>query len=395
MKIAGCFLALVFACLAPAARAGEAEAKPKGKPKPGKKADAKPDPKAEPEGKADSGAKYDDRVVFDQLRRATSAAWQLIPNSRWALTKPKAFDDKRLTGQLAELGRAVKVLEGAAKKKDDPEALVAHRNNVKKRIGAFLAEMGEYKKAYAAAAAAEKELARLKKSSPRSGRRNNRNRNNRNDRNAMRRWSDSVTKARKKAEAATLAMNQRYVRAQMLCRAVVSTLASIRSSVRRIYETVIEKPVEVEFLVEVPAGFSKKAAKSAARGGGSSRSSLLEGSACTAEDFRRAVVHKERAFLEGLAGRMVLWRVLAVEAVTESGGRLTSRAMVRGSQTTFEFPPGRTPDGFRPGSSLLVAGEVHEVRGEWCVRVIGWGPWGKVEGGGAMNLCTWPEVEGE
>ncbi|MHC4504920.1 MAG: hypothetical protein ACYTFI_16575, partial [Planctomycetota bacterium] len=294
-----------------------------------------------------------------------------------------------------ELGRAVKVLEGAAKKKDDPEALVAHRNNVKKRIEAFLAEMGEYKKAYAAAAAAEKELARLKKSSPRSGRRNNRNRNNRNDRNAMRRWSDSVTKARKKAEAATLAMNQRYVRAQMLCRAVVSTLASIRSSVRRIYETVIEKPVEVEFLVEVPAGFSKKAAKSAARGGGSSRSSLLEGSACTAEDFRRAVVHKERAFLEGLAGRMVLWRVLAVEAVTESGGRLTSRAMVRGSQTTFEFPPGRTPDGFRPGSSLLVAGEVHEVRGEWCVRVIGWGPWGKVEGGGAMNLCTWPEVEGE
>jgi len=383
MRIAGPFLALVFACLAPAAAAGEAEAKPK----------AKPDPKKEPEGKADSGPKYDDRVIFEQLRRASAAAWQLIPNSRWALTKPKAFDDKRLTGQLAELGKAVKVLEGAAKKKDDPEALVAHRARIKKGIEAFLAEMAEYKKAYAAAAAAEKELARLKKSSPRSGRRNNRN--NRNDRNEMRRWSDSVTKARKKAETAKLAMNQRYVRAQAMCRAVVSTLTSIRSSVRRIYETVIEKPVEIEFLVEVPAGRSKEAAKRAGRGGGSSRSSLLEGSACTAEDFRRAVVHKERAVIEGLKGRMVLWRVLPIEGVKESGGRLTSRAMVGGSQTTFEFPPGRTPDGFRPGSSLLVAGEVREVRGEWTVRVIGWGPWGKVEAGGAMNLCTWPEAEGE
>jgi len=380
MRIAALFLAFVFACLAPASQAGEAEAKPKGKPKPGKK--------AEPEGKTDAGPKYDDRVVFEQLRRASSVAWQLIPNSRWALTKPKAFDDKRLTGQLAELGKAVKVLDGAAKKKDDPEALVAHRARIKKGTEAFLAEMAEYKKAYAAAAAAEKELARLKKSSPRSGRRNNRD--NRNDRNEMRRWSDSVTKARKTAQTATLAMNQRYVRAQAMCRAVVSTLTSIRSSVRRIYETVIEKPVEIEFLVEVPAGFSKKAAKRAARGGGSSRSSLLEGSACTAADFRRAVVHKERAFVEGLKGRMVLWRVLPIEGVKESGGRLTSRAMVGGSQTTFEFPPGRTPDGFRPGSSLLVAGEVREVRGEWTVRVIGWGPWGKVEAGGAMNLCTWP-----
>ncbi len=378
MRIAGPFLALVFACLAPAARAGEAEAKP------GKKA------------KPDSGTKYDDRVIFEQLRRATAAAWQLIPNSRWAVTKPKAFDDKRLTGQLAELGKAVKVLEGAAKKKDDPEALVAHRDRVKKRIEAFLAEMAEYKKAYAAAVAAEQELARLKKSSPRSGRRNNRNnRNNRNDRNEMRRWSDSITKARKKAEKATLAMKQRYVRAQVMCRAVVSTLTSIRSSVRRIYETVIEKPVEIEFLVEVPAGRSKEAGKRAGRGGGSSRSALLEGSACTAKDFRRAVVHKERAFIEGLKGRMVLWRVLPTEAVKESGGRLTSRAMVGGSQTTFEFPPGRTPDGFRAGASILVAGQVREVRGEWTVRVIGWGPWGKVEAGGAMNLCTWPEVGGE
>lgn len=99
--------------------------------------------------------------------------------------------------------------------------------------------------------------------------------------------------------------------------------------------------------------------------------------------------------MEGLTGRMVLWRVLPIEAVKESGGRLTSRAMVGGSPMTFEFPPGRTPDGFRAGSSLLVAGEVREVRGEWTVRVIGWGPWGKVEAGGAMNLCTWPEVEGE
>lgn len=395
MRIATLFLAFVFACLAPAARAGEAEAKPKGKPKPGEKtepgskADAKPDPKAEPEGKADSGPKYDDRVVFEQLRRASAAAWQLIPNSRWALTKPKAFDDKRLTGQLAELGKAVKVLDGAAKRKDDPEALLAHRDKVKKRIEAFLAEMAEYKKAYAAAAAAEKELARLKKSSPRSRRRGNQ----RNNRNEMRRWTDSVTKAREKAKKLTLEMNRRYVRAQALCRAVVSTLASIRSSVRRIYETVIEKPVEIEFLVEVPAGRSKEAGKRAGRGGGTSPSSLLEGSACTAEDFRRAVVGKERAFIEGLKGRMVLWRVLPIEAVTESGGRLTSRAMVGGSPTTFEFPPGRTPDGFRAGASLLVAGEVREVRGEWTVRVIGWGPWGKVEGGGAMNLCTWPEVE--
>jgi hypothetical protein len=395
MRIAGPFLALVLGCLAPAARAGEAEAKPKGEPKPGKK--AKADPKTEREGKADSGPKYDDRVIFEQLRRASAAAWQLIPNSRWALTKPKAFDDKRLTGQLAEFGKAVKILEGALKRKDDPEALVAQRSKVKKRIEAFLAEMGEYKKAYAAAAAAEQELARLKKSSPRSRRRNNQrnNRNNRNDRNEMRRWSDSITKARKKAETATLEMNRRYVRAQALCRAVASTLASIRSSVRRIYETVIEKPVEVEFLVEVPAEQPGKPSARGRLGGDQSRSALLEGSACTAESFRRAVGHEERAFLEGLGWRMVLWRVIPIEAVKESGGRLTSRAMVGGSPTTFEFPPAPTPDGFRPGSSLLVAGEVREVRGEWSVRVIGWGPWGKVEAGGAMNLCTWPEPEPE
>ena len=378
MRIAGCFLALVFACLAPAAPAGEAEAKPKARPK-----DA-------PE--ADSGPKYDDRVVFDELRKASALAWQLIPNSRWALARPKAFDDKRLTGQLAELGKAVKVLEEVLKRKDQPEALVAHRKTVKKRTEAFLAEMPEYKKAYAAAAEAEKELARLKKSAPRSRRRGNQ-RNNRNDWNEYRRWADSVTKARKKAETLTLEMKRRYVRAQALCRAIVSMLASIRSSVRRIYETVIEKPVEIEFLVEVPAGRSEEASARAGRGGDPSRSALLEGSACTAKAFRRAVVHKDRAFIEGLGGRMVLWRVIPIEAVKKADDRLTSRAMVGGSPTTFEFPPGRTPDGFGVGMSLLVAGEVREVRGEWTVRVIGWGPWGKVEAGGAMNLCTWPDPE--
>ena len=276
--------------------------------------------------------------------------------------------------------------------KDQPEAILVHRRNVKKRIETFLAEMEAYKKAYAAAAEAERELARLKKSSPRPGRKGDQRANERE----YRRWTDSIDRARKRARTLSPEMSRRYVRAVAACGGIVSTLASIRASVRRIYELVFEKPGEIEFLVALPEEEPGGPARAAGRSDparAKAAGAALEGSACTAEAFRKAVRRNDRDFLAGLEGRIVLWRVMPVRPARESGDRLTVRVMAAGSPVTVELPRRTRAASLGVGSSILVAGEVRHGRDEWIVHAVGWGAWSEVAAGGAMNLCEWPEAD--
>lgn len=372
MRALGLLLPFVLVLFGPSASAGEAD--------PGADAGSGPE------------RKFDDRVVFEQARRSAAALGKLIPSGRDVAGKTKAFDDKRLVARLKELSDILKAVDESLKMKDEPEAIVNHRRTVKKRIEAFLAEMEAYKKAYGPAAEAERELARLKMSSPRMGRQGNR-KNNQND---YKRWVDDLVRARKRARTLTAEMNRRRVRAFRACAGVVSTLASIRASVRRIYETVIEKPVEVEFLVALPEGGPGDAPQETGQAGGApaaARDSLLEGSACTPEAFRKAVRAKDRDFLVGLAGRIVIWRVIPFEPVKVSDKRLTVRVMAAGSPVTVELPPRSRAAGLDVGASVVVAGEVRCVPGEWLVHAVGWGAWGKVASGGAMGLCEWPEAK--
>lgn len=372
MSVRDFFLPLVIASVAASASAGE--------PGPG------PDPAA------DSKPKYDDRVVFERARRSAALAWKLIPYGRGAATRPKAFDDKRLVAQLSGLSDIIKTVDGSLKLKDQPDAILVHRRNVKKRIETFLAEMEAYKKAYAAAAEAERELARLKKSSPRLGRKGDQRANERE----YRRWTDSINRARKRARTLSSEMSRRYVRSVAACGGIVSTLASIRASVRRIYELVFEKPVEIEFLVALPEEEPGGPAQAAGRSDGApakAAGAALEGSACTAEAFRKAVRRNDRDFLAGLEGRIVLWRVIPVGPAKESGDRLTVRVMAAGSPVTVELPRRTRAAPLGVGASILVAGEVRHGRDEWIVHAVGWGAWSEVAAGGAMNLCEWPEAD--
>lgn len=120
-------------------------------------------------------------------------------------------------------------------------------------------------------------------------------------------------------------------------------------------------------------------------------SALLAKSACTGREFRKAVAAGDRDTLDGLRGRLVVWRTMLMEPAKEFEDRTVVGVTAGGGSLPAEFPRDTAAGGLLPGASLVIAGELREAKGAWTFHVTAWGQKRLLEAGEPMVRCRWPQ----
>ena len=171
---------------------------------------------------------------------------------------------------------------------------------------------------------------------------------------------------------------------------LIKALPAMREPVSRLYESgALSAKEPPKPAAKSARGGSKATDVDSALGG--TLNDLLARSACTDREFRKAVATGDRAFLEGLAGRLVIWRGMLVERAEEAEGRMVAKVMAGGASYAAEFPPESDVAALLPGASLVIAGELREAKGAWTFHVTAWGLKKSIDSGEAMTRCEWPE----
>ncbi len=119
---------------------------------------------------------------------------------------------------------------------------------------------------------------------------------------------------------------------------------------------------------------------------------LLAGSACTSRAFRDAVIVGDDAFMKRIEGKLLIWRVMLVEAATPADGRSLAGVMAEGGSYAAEFPLDSDAEILMPGVSLVIAGEARRSDDGWTFRVLAWGVKRDLDAGQPMTRCEWPKA---
>lgn len=169
-------------------------------------------------------------------------------------------------------------------------------------------------------------------------------------------------------------------------------LPAMRKPVSLLYESGAVRPGEPP----KPAAKGGRGSPGASNVGsalGGTLDDLLARSACTDREFRKAAADGDRAFLEGLTGRLVIWRVMLVERAQQAEGRAVAKVMAGGASYAAEFPPDSEAAALLPGASVVMAGELREAKGAWTLHVTAWGLKKSIDSGEPMTRCEWPKPD--
>lgn len=318
------------------------------------------------------GAEFNDEATVARALKAAKAALDALPNRHMLMRDPEAFGKREILEPVRELGAVLDLLRMGLREKDASPELMALRGKLRGSTQAFLDEFEGYKAVYRSALTSERTLQELKKNQPPKGQ-------TPSEVNKYNTWLAKYNAAVAEKDRQWKHLDAKHPKTVEACRKLIADLEQAEATLKEIQQ-------------RQPAATEKSAAEKVPQDPLSGRvEELLTRGACKPDEFHAAVKDGRTDFLEGLAGRLVIWQALLLEAPLASAGRVSVKLMAGRGQVTAEFPLGCQVEALKPGSSVVIAGHIRKADDVWLLHAVAWGIPKKLDAGEPMTRCQWPQ----